>query len=104
MWSTVSWEVEQIAWWTPTAEGVIYPSGGLDFQWYLDALSTKLKTLEMEAKQSVEWINNKLKKDKSEGSEVSSYSRPDFKQATDKQTAMNEVVPAYSSSLCALYR
>jgi len=52
--STVSWEVEQIARWTPTAEGVIYPSGGLDFQWYLDALSTRLKTLEMEAKERVE--------------------------------------------------
>ena len=100
--STVSWEVEQIARWTPTAEGVIYPSGGLDFQGYLDALSTRLKTLEMEAKERVEWMNNKLKKDKSEGSEVSSYSRPDYKQATDKQSAVNDTLLAYLSPLCAL--
>lgn len=102
--STVSWEIEQTARWTPTTEGVIYPTGGLDFQRYPDALSTRLKTLEMEAKERVEWINNKVKKDKSEGSEVSSYSRPDSKQTTYKQNAMNDAVLAYLSSLCALYR
>lgn len=50
---TVSWKVEQTAPWTPTAEGVIYPSGGLDFQGYRDALSTRLKSLETEAKERV---------------------------------------------------
>ena len=47
-------------------------------------------------------MNNKLKKDKSEGSEVSSYSRPDYKQATDKQSAVNDTLLAYLSPLCAL--
>ena len=44
---------------TPTAEGVIYPSGSWDFQGYLYALSARLKGLETEARERVEPTGNR---------------------------------------------
>lgn len=44
---------------TPTAEGVIYPSGSWDFQGYLYALSARLKGLETEARERMERTGNR---------------------------------------------